>query len=90
MILIIKILVGIYVMLGVIYFLATGKKNLLYSIKYSQSIPAKIYSVFWFIGFSLFMGGFLVFKKCVLVGRRFVGMYKAYLTIKKLNKKLKK
>ena len=87
---IIKILALVYLTLSLIYFLVTAKKNLLYSVKYSDTLRAKIYSVLWFIGFSLIMGGFLVVKKCVLVGRRAVTIYKAYRGMKSFSKKLKK
>jgi hypothetical protein len=87
---IIKIAVIIYLTLSLIYFLLTGKNNLIYSVKYSSNTRTKIYSVCWIIGFSAFMGGFLVMKKSVLLGRRVVSIYKAYRTIKKLNKKSKK
>lgn len=87
---IIKIGVIVYLMLSLLYFLLTGISNIKYSVKYSSTTWAKIYSVCWIIGFSAVMGGFLVMKKSVLVGRRAVGMYKAYRTIKKLNKKSKK
>tara|TARA_R110000824_G_scaffold6208_4_gene28662 strand:- start:3033 stop:3296 length:264 start_codon:yes stop_codon:yes gene_type:complete len=84
---IIKILAIVYLTLSVIYFMVTGKQNLIYGVKYSTTIWAKIYSAFWIIGFSLLMGGFLVMKDCVKVGKRVVSIYKAYRQIKKLNKK---
>lgn len=87
---IIKIGVIVYLTLSLLYFMLTGITNLKYSVKYSSTTFAKIYSVCWIIGFSAVMGGFLVLKKCVLVGRRAVSIYKTYRNIKKLNKKLKK
>ena len=71
---IIKILAIVYLTLSVIYFMVTGKQNLIYGVKYSTTIWAKIYSAFWM-------------KDCVKVGKRVVSIYKAYRQIKKLNKK---
>lgn len=86
---IIKILVMIYLALSFIYFLLTGKENLIYSVKYSSTTWAKIYSVFWIIGFSAVMGGFLVLKKAYYVGKRASTIYKTYKAMKDLDKKLK-
>jgi len=87
---IIKILAIVYLILSVIYFLFTGKQNLIYAVKHSKTIWSKIYSAFWLIGFSLVMGGFLVMKNSVKVGKRAVTLYKTYREIKKMNKKPKK
>jgi len=84
---IIKILATVYLILSLIYFMVTGKQNLIYGVKYSTTISAKIYSAFWLIGFSLLMGGFLVIKNSVKVGKNAVSIYKTYRQIKKLNKK---
>ena len=53
---IIKIGVIVYLTLSLLYFLLTGISNIKYSVKYSSTTWAKIYSVCWIIGFSAVMG----------------------------------
>ena len=87
---IIKIALVIYLIMGIVYFIFTGKKNLFYLIKHTPTLWGKIRNAVWIIGFSFLMGGFLVMKWFYIVGRKFSTLYQAYRKFKKLNKKLKK
>ena len=84
---IIKILMYVYLGMGMFHFLVTAKQNLPYLLKHSPSLLAKIKSTIWLFGFSVIMGGFMLMKGSYNIGKQALKMYKAYRTIKKLNKK---
>ena len=84
---IIKMLMYVYVGMGMFYFLVNAKQNVPYILRHSPSLLAKIKSIAWLFGFSAIMGGFLLMKSAYKVGKQVVMMYKTYRTIKKLNKK---
>ena len=87
---IIKIVCIIYLTLSVIYFIFTGKHNLLYLVRYKSTFLGKIKSILWIISFSLAMGGFLVMKGFYRTGKRAAMLYTTYRKVKKMTKKMKK